>query len=104
MGAAALCSVASGANPTYRINKGFASTAITRTGAGDYTLTLLDACQLQNEAVVLTGIGNNAFAAIAVEFLTTTTIRTRACTMTAVPAVAAADVDFWLAVFRTGPQ
>lgn len=105
LGAAAMASVQGDAvTPTYRINKGFASTAITRNAAGDYTLTLLDALNFQTEAVVLATPAGGTIGFIAVEFLTTTTLRTRAATATVVPAITAADVDFWLAIFRTGPQ
>ena len=104
LGATAMCSFnADAAAAAFFVQRGFANPGFLRNGAGDYTLTLQDGVNSQTQAVVLQGIQNATPGALAVEFLTTTTIRVRTFSLTAVPAIAAADLDFWLAIFEIGP-
>lgn len=88
--------------PAYRMSRGFTS-AITRTGAGDYTLTLTDGVNAQTQALVQATSAHNAFACISVEFLTTTTLRIRTAVLAATPSVTATDIDFWIQVQEIGP-
>ena len=90
------------AAPVYRSQRGFASTAITRNGAGDYTLTLGQAYDSTLTKVLATVIGP-ALHTISVEWASSTTLRVRTTTITAVPAIAAADLDFNVEVQEMGP-
>ncbi len=95
------------AAPTYRRSRGFAvGTAIVRNGAGDYTLTLSDALDTAATGDVLLsgGCNHNAFAALAIELASATTLRTRTAVLTAVPAVTATDLDFWIKIEEMGPN
>lgn len=99
----AFCSFnADAAAAAFSVQRGFAS--FVRNGVGDYTFTISTGVDMTTQGVVMLTINNNAFASGAVEVLTTTTFRVRTCTTTAVPAVAAADVDFWIVIFETGPN
>ena len=101
LGFTAFCSFnADAAAAAFFVQRGFANPGFVRNGVGDYTLTLQDGVNTQTQGMVLQGIQNNAAAMIAVEFLTTTTIRVRTLTS----AAAAADIDFWLVVLEAGPN
>ena len=93
---------ADAAAAAFFVQRGFAS--FVRNGVGDYTFTLSNGVDMTNQGVVSATPNNNAPAAIAVEVLTTTTFRVRTFSLTTVPAVAAADIDFWLQVFESGPN
>lgn len=85
--------------PVIRNQRGYVSALPTRNGAGDYTLTLqTDNGAAQNEMQVAATISQNAPGALGVEFLTTTTHRVRTFSLTTVPAIAAADIDFWIRI------
>lgn len=90
---------ADAAAAAFRVQRGFANPGFSRTGAGDYTFTLLDAINLSTEAVCKAGINQNASGMVAIEPLTTTTMRVRTFT----GANAAADIDFWLEVNKYSP-
>lgn len=89
--------------PVYFRQRGFAG-AITRTGAGDYTLTLGDAVDTASNLIITTGIRNTAGAFLAVELLSSTALRVRAFATTTVPAITATDLDFWIKVEEFGPN
>jgi hypothetical protein len=97
-GLLAACSFDAAASPAFLVQRGFAA-AITRTGVGDYTLTLSDGCNFNTEAVVYTGLNGNAGGFLSVEPLTTTTCRVRIFNA----AAAAADIDFWMAIQKIAP-
>jgi len=106
-GIKAACFVDSdGAAPTYRRQRGFAATAIVRTGAGDVTLTLAEPLDIGALAdrMILATVEGPALHTISVEQASATTLRVRTNTITAVPAVAPADLDFHLVVLEFGPN
>lgn len=90
--------------PVYRRQRGFASTAITRNGAGDYTLTLSDAVDAAADLLLQLTVQNNALAFGAIDVPTATTLRTRTASATAVPAITAADLDYFVFVGNFGPN
>jgi hypothetical protein len=101
MGIIAACSFnADPATPGYNVQRGFANPGFVRNGAGDYTLTLQDGVNTQTQGVVTGALQGNAPGMLAVEFLSTTTVRVR----TLNSAGAAADLDFWLSVQEIGPN
>lgn len=87
------CSFAAGVSPAFLLNRGFSAT-IVRTGVGDYTLALQDGAgvNLSTGACVKATIQGAVQGFIAIEPLTTTTMRVR----TANAAAAATDLNFWL--------
>lgn len=88
-------SVDGGAAPVFFLNRGFVD-AITRNGAGDYTLTIStgQGCDLQTGALVTLTVGGATPLISSVEVLTTTTFRCRFETNAGV----ATDTDFWVSV------
>lgn len=99
LGFNAFCSFDAAVGASFNVQRGFANPGFLRNGAGDYTLTLQDGVNAQTQGVVLQGIQGAVAGCIAVEFLTTTTIRVR----TTDNAGAATDLDFWLLVMEAGP-
>lgn len=97
-GILAACSFNADPAPAYLMNRGFAA-AITRTGAGDYTLTLDQGVNFLTECIADASIQGSTPGMIAVEPLTTTTCRIR--TLNA--AGAATDLDFYLSITRILP-
>lgn len=73
-------------------------------GVGDVTLSLTNGVAFDN-CLITTGVNDNAFAAISVEFLTTTTLRTRTCSISTAtpPVVAAANLNYWITVDEFSP-
>lgn len=105
LGFNAFCSFnADAAAAAFFVQRGFTSPGFVRNGVGDYTLTLVNGVDMTNQGVVQATVQNNAPGIIGVEVLTTTTLRVRTFSATTVPAIAAADLDFWLQVFETGPS
>lgn len=108
MGVLAQALVAGSATvPTYTRQRGFASTAITRTSAGIYVLTLLNALDIAGgDGVILGAVNGTTAVGACAQFSPTsaTTITVTLCTLTAVPAAAAADLSFWIMVIPTGPN
>jgi hypothetical protein len=101
LGYAAFCSFNTDAvTPAFFVQRGFANPGFVRNGTGDYTLTLEDGVNMQTQGVVLMGLQNSTAGMIAVEVLTTTTLRVR----TLNSAAAATDIDFWLTVMESGPN
>lgn len=95
---------ADAAAAAFFVQRGFASPGFVRNGVGDYTFTLSNGVDMTNQGIVQATIQNNAPGIIGVEVLTTTTFRVRVFSATTVPAIAAADLDFWLQVYETGPN
>ena len=93
-GVAAACGFNAQVGPTFQWGVGFNQALITRTGPGDYTLTLTGALPLATKCSIKSGLQGSALGMIAVEMLTTTTIRIR----TVNPAAAATDISFWLEI------
>lgn len=93
-GVAASCGFNAQVGPTFQWSVGFDQSLITRTGPGDYTLTLKDALPLATKCAILQGLQGSVPGMIAVELLTTTTVRIR--TLNA--AGAATDIPFWLQI------
>lgn len=91
------------ATPVYRNQRGMASTAITRTGAGDYTLTTSDAYD-STRIVMSLVVNGGALHGGSVEYASTTTLRVRTYTVTATPTVAAADLDYSLSMQEISPN
>lgn len=86
------------------VQRGFANPGFLRNGAGDYTLTLQDGANLQTEAIVKCGLGGAiGNSMVAVEVLTTTTMRVRSFTSGGAGADVAADIDFWIEVQKIAP-
>lgn len=107
MGRQAQCYVDSDATtPVYRRQRGMASTAITRNSAGNYSLTLNEPIATATDGDVLIGltVNSSALACAAVELVSTTVLRTLTAAVTVVPAVTAADLDYWLTVEQFGPN
>lgn len=100
LGAIACSFDADAAAPKFFGQRGFANPGFTRNGVGDYTLVLQDGVNIQTQGVCTHGLQANAPGMMAVEFLTTTTLRVR----TLNSAAAAADLDFWLAIQEMGPN
>ncbi len=103
----AVASVLHGTPPTYVRQRGFASTAISRTSAGIYVLTLEDALDIAGGDGIILGGLNGVFAVGATfqgSATTASTITTTTATLTAVPAAAAADIDYWIAILAIGPN
>lgn len=100
---AAYCSV-DASNAAFFVQRGF-DAAIVDNGAGDFTLTLEDAYDFDN-CIVTSGVvyGGVAGASITVEILSATQLRVRTATVSVVPAVAAADLDFWLKIEQIAPN
>jgi hypothetical protein len=91
--------------PVVRNQRGYVSALPTRNGAGDYTLTLAtDNGVAQNNSFFTATCMAAAPGAIGVEFLTTTTHRVRTFSLTVVPAIAAADIDFVLTIGEFSPS
>lgn len=97
-GILAACSFDAAAAPAFFVNRGFTA-AITRTGPGDYTLTLDQGVNLLTECTIDATLGGSVVGMIAVEPLTTTTLRVR----TVNAAAAATDIDFYLKLTRIAP-
>lgn len=90
--------------PVVRNQRGYVAALPTRNGAGDYTLTLAtDNGVAQNSSQFQAALSQNAPGAVGVEFLTTTTHRVRTFSLTTVPAIAAADIDFWIRIEELPP-
>lgn len=103
VGLNAFCSFnADAAAAAFFVQRGFAS--FVRNGVGDYTFTLSTGVDMTNQGVVGITLGGAIPGGCSVEVLTTTTFRVRTFSLTVVPAVAAADIDFWVQVFETGPN
>lgn len=95
----AACQLTAGVAPTFGFNRGFLA-AITRTGLGDYTLTLDQGASLNSEAGVTATALSATSAMICVEPLAgNTQLRIRTFT----GANAAADINFSLRVTDYGP-
>ena len=91
------------AAPVYLNQRGFASTAITDNGAGDYTLTLDASSAIKTDmtdaVIVCSGLGTVATEFI-VEVASATTLRVR-CTSNA---GALTDTKFSILVLSIGPN
>lgn len=90
--------------PVYRSQRGFANTAITRTSAGVYVLTLSDALSLTIDALLTMGVQHTTFASIAANLTSATTITTSTAVLAVAPTITATDLDYWLKVQQFGPQ
>ena len=100
LGYNAFCSFnADAVTPAFFVQRGFANPGFIRNGAGDYTFTMQDGVNMQTQGVVLQGLQSNTAGMMAVEVLTTTTLRVRTLNSAGV----AADLDFWLTVMEAGP-
>lgn len=103
-GTLAACSFDAAAAPAFFVQRGFANPGFLRNGAGDYTMTLQDGANLQTEAIVKCGLGGAVGnAMVAVEVLTTTTMRVRSFVSGGAGADVATDIDFWLEVEKISP-
>lgn len=80
----------------FTLNRGFSS--ITDNGVGDLTLVLKDQQNLANSAICSVTPLNNAPAIVGAEPVSTTGLRVRTYSVTTVPAVAAADIDFYVRI------
>lgn len=104
LGILAACWVdADAATPVYRSQRGFSSAAIVRNSAGNYTLTLQDAISTTADVLITCGCNNSALGIVTVNLASTTTLTALMATTTVVPAIAAADIDFWVKVEQFGP-
>lgn len=97
-----LCAIATidgdAVTPTYIRQRGFTG-AITRNGAGDYTLTLNEAWDFAGGAAVpIVTVLNNALAFASVEVVSATQLRVRMASATVVPAITAADLNFTILI------
>lgn len=100
LGFNAFCSFNADVAPAFFVQRGFANPGFTRNGAGDYTLILQDGVNMQTQGVVLHGMQNATAGMMAVEVLTTTTLRVRTLNSAGV----ATDIDFWLVILEAGPN
>lgn len=90
--------------PVYRTQRGFAGgTAITRSSAGVYVLTLSDAISLTADLLISATVVNTTFGTIAVGLTSGTTLTTSTASLTVVPATTAADLDYFIKVEQFGP-
>lgn len=96
--AVAQVTAASG-TPSFGVQRGFAA-ALVDNGTGDTTLTLQNGVNLATEAICLAGLSGSGSGMVAVEAVSTTSLRIRAFS----GANAAADRDFWIAILPLGPQ
>lgn len=104
LGALAVAFVDSDAvTPVYRSQRGFANSAITRSSAGVYVLTLLDAISLTLSTLITATPVHTTFASIAVGLTSATTLTTSTAALAVAPTITATDLDYFIKVEEIGP-